>query len=262
MKTVLFCGGQGMRLREYSDKVPKPLVPVGRQPIMWNLMRYYAHYGHEDFVLALGHGGQQIKEFFLNYNEAMSNDFVLHGGNRDVNLLNTDIASWRITFLDTGQSSNIGQRLLNVKDHVKDEEFFFANYSDGLSNLDLDSYLEWFKKQDKVASFISVTVPHVFHVVESQDDGSVQSIECMNVSKLRINGGFFIFRKEIYDYINPGEELVMEPFSRLIERDLLVTHKHDGFWRSMDTFKDKQSLDELQAEGNAPWEVWKQGTRD
>src|ERR1700710_2520165 len=124
MKVVLFCGGQGLRLRDYSETVPKPMVPIGYRPIMWHLMKYYAHHGHKDFILCLGHKADVIKDYFLNYNEAVTNDFVLRKGGRDVELLGTDIDSWSITFVDTGIDSNIGQRLLRVRRHLEGEEMF------------------------------------------------------------------------------------------------------------------------------------------
>jgi glucose-1-phosphate cytidylyltransferase len=133
MKVVLFCGGLGMRLREYSDKVPKPMVPIGYRPIIWNIMKYYAHFGHKDFILCLGHKADTIKNYFVNYDETISNDFVFTKGGKDIEMLNTDIDDWRITFVDTGINSNIGMRLMKVKEHLKGEEMFLANYSDGRS---------------------------------------------------------------------------------------------------------------------------------
>ena len=138
MKVVLFCGGQGMRMREFSETIPKPMVPIGYRPIMWHLMRYYAHFGHKDFILCLGYRGDSIKEYFLNYKEWLSNDFVLSGGGADVQLLSSDIDDWRITFVDTGTHSNIGERLRAVRPHLEGEEIFLANYSDGLTDAPLD----------------------------------------------------------------------------------------------------------------------------
>src|SRR5574341_155527 len=131
MKVVLFCGGLGMRLREYSEAVPKPMVPVGYRPIVWHLMRYYAHYGHKDFILCLGYKADAIKNYFLQYDETVSNDFVLSQGGGKVELLGSDISDWKITFVDTGLTTNIGQRLRAVEKHLKDEEVFLANYADG-----------------------------------------------------------------------------------------------------------------------------------
>jgi len=137
MKVVIFCGGLGMRLREYSESIPKPMVPVGYRPILWHLMRYYAHYGHKEFILCLGYKADSIKKYFLDYDETVSNDFVMSNGGRTVDLLASDIQDWQITFVDTGINSSIGERLKAVERHVAGEEEFLANYSDGLTDLAL-----------------------------------------------------------------------------------------------------------------------------
>jgi glucose-1-phosphate cytidylyltransferase len=257
MKVVLFCGGLGMRLREYSDSIPKPMVEIGYRPILWHLMKYYAHYGHKDFILCLGYRGDVIKKYFVNYDECVSNDFVLTKGGRDVRLLNSDIADWRITFIETGPHANIGQRLSAVREHLDGEEMFLANYADGLSDLHFPDYLARFEASGKTAVFLSVRPTQSFHVVRVEGESTVGSISPIENSGLWINGGFFIFRKDIFRYIGAGEDLVQEPFHRLIEAGQIMTHKHPGFWMAMDTFKDKQFLDDLVAKDNVPWEVWK-----
>jgi len=257
MKVVLFCGGQGMRLREFSENIPKPLVEVGSRPILWHLMKYYAHFGHKDFILCLGYGANAIKNYFLKYDECVSNDFVLSEGGRNVRLLKTDIHDWRITFVDTGLHSSIGQRLRAVAAHLDGEEEFLANYADGLADLDLDLYLDFFHTRGKVACFLSVAAPHSFHLVESDADNQVLRLEAVGRSVVRINGGFFVFRRDILDYIQDGEDLVLEPFDRLIGKRELLAYPFDGFWRNMDTFKDKQHLDDLVAAGRTPWQVWR-----
>jgi glucose-1-phosphate cytidylyltransferase len=257
MKVVLFCGGLGTRLREHSDTIPKPLVNVGTRPIIWHLMRYYAHYGHKDFILCLGYRGDLIREYFLNYNEALTNDFVLTNGGRTVELMSRDLDDWRITFVDTGLHSNIGQRLLRARKYIEGEEMFLANYSDGVSNLPLDKMIADFQGSKAVATFASVNSPQTFHTVRSAPDGTVTEMAALNEGGLWINGGYFVLRRQIFDYINEGEELVGKPFERLMQKQLLVTHRHDGFWQAMDTFKDKITLDRLEAQGNCPWMVWK-----
>jgi glucose-1-phosphate cytidylyltransferase len=259
MKVVLFCGGFGMRLRDYSDQIPKPLVEVGSRPILWHLMKYYAHYGHKDFILCLGHGAQAIKNYFLKYDECTSNDFVYSKGGKQLDLLSRDIDEWRITFVDTGLKSTIGERLRQVRPHLQGEEMFLANYADGLSDLDLGSYVQSFQKRGKLACFLSVPAPHTFHIVHSDGDEHVTKLEHVARSPVRINGGFFALRSEIFDYMNPGEELVIEPFARLIERRELIAVPYDGFWQNMDTFKDKIQLDDMVSHGHAPWLVWKTG---
>jgi glucose-1-phosphate cytidylyltransferase len=256
MKVVLFCGGLGLRLREYSDSIPKPLVPVGPQPVLWNVMRYYAHYGHKDFILCLGHQGEAIKRFFLEYNEAMANDFTMSEGGTAIDLHQSDIHDWKITFADTGLKSNIGERLKRVEKHLEGEDVFLANYSDGLTNLPLDDYLSFARQHDRVACFVSVKPATSFHVVESNPGGLVTNISAGSESA-RINCGYFVLKREIFDYMEQGDELVVEPFHRLIDKKQLVTYKYDGFWECMDTFKDKQQLDDMYARGDTPWAIWK-----
>jgi glucose-1-phosphate cytidylyltransferase len=259
MKVVLFCGGLGMRLRDYSETIPKPMVNIGYRPILWYVMKYYAHYGHKDFILCLGYRADFIKNYFLDYNECASNDFVLSAGGKNVQLANSDIHDWRITFADTGVNSNIGQRLKAVERYLEGEEEFLANYSDGLTDLPLPEQLEHFHRSEKIASFLCVRPNLSYHMVSVEEgNGSlVSGIHAINNGSVRINGGYFIFKKRIFDYIREREELVSEPFQRLVHEEQLVGYKYDGFWAGMDTFKDKQQLESLWDTGAAPWEVWK-----
>ena len=261
MKVVLFCGGLGMRLREYSESIPKPMVQIGYRPILWHVMKYYAHHGHNDFVLCLGHKADVVKRYFVNYEECISNDFILTNAGRDLKLLSSDIQDWKITFADTGLNSNIGQRLLSVKKYLSEEDVFFANYADGLTDCRLTDYLNLFLQSGKIGAFISIKPTQSFHVVTFQNGQELAGIRPIRDSDIWLNGGYFIFRKEIFEYIKEGEELVNEPFRRLIDEDQLMTLKHEGFWVAMDTFKDKQFLDDLVAQDKAPWEVWKNGDR-
>ena len=257
MKVVLFCGGLGTRLKEFSDTIPKPMVPIGYRPVIWHVMRYYAHYGHKDFILCLGHKGNVIKEYFLNYNECMSNDFTLSNGGRDIKLFQRDISDWKISFVDTGQMSNIGQRLVAVRDHLDGEETFLANYSDGLTDMDLDRQLAHFHQRDSVGSLLLVRPNNQsFHFAQLRDDEQVSRITPIQNTELWINGGFFILRQSIFDYIEAGEELVQEPFMRLTDEGRLRGFRHSGFWCCMDTFKDKRLLDDMYTRGDRPWEVW------
>jgi glucose-1-phosphate cytidylyltransferase len=258
MKVVLFCGGLGLRIRDAED-IPKPMVQIGYRPILWHVMKYYAHFGHKDFILCLGHRAEAVKSYFLNYNECTSNDFVLSAGAKNIKLLNSDIQDWNITFADTGISSNIGQRLKKVQKYLEGEEEFLANYSDGLTDLSLTQQMDHFRREDKVASFLCVRPNLSYHLVSLQRgaDSLVSEIHAINNGSVRINGGFFIFKKQIFDYMRDKEELVMEPFQRLVAEKQLIGYPYDGFWASMDTFKDKQQLEGLCAGGAAPWEVWK-----
>jgi glucose-1-phosphate cytidylyltransferase len=259
MKVVLFCGGQGMRIREYSDQVPKPMVPIGYRPILWHVMKYYAHYGHKDFILCLGYKADVIKRYFRSYDETVSNDFVLSGGGQSVELLSSDIQDWRITFVDTGMGSNIGERLMAVRRHLEGEEYFLANYADGLTDCPLDRMVDYAKAQGAVASCLCVRPSATFHAVRLGADQRILSIQDLRNTGLRLNGGYFVLRRDIFEYMQPGEELVFEPFRRLIETGELVGYPYDGFWMTMDTFKEKQQLDELYASGAAPWKVWDNG---
>jgi glucose-1-phosphate cytidylyltransferase len=246
-----------MRIRD-SENLPKPMVPIGYRPLLWHVMKYYAHYGHKDFILCLGHRADAIKNYFLNYNECVSNDFVLTAGGKNLELLSSDIHDWRITFAYTGISSNIGQRLKAVQKHLEGEEGFLANYSDGLTDLPLPEQLDHFRAQGKVASFLCVRPNLTYHMVSLQESTSlVQNIYNIGTDGARVNGGYFIFRKDIFEYMRDGEELVEEPFHRLVREQQLTGYAYDGFWASMDTFKDKQHLDTLYSTGAAPWEVWK-----
>lgn len=261
MKVVLFCGGLGTRLKEYSETIPKPMVEIGYRPIMWNLMRYYAHYGHKDFILCLGYRADLIKQYFLNYHECTSNNFVLSEGGRKIHLYDNDIEDWTITFVDTGLNANIGQRFMAVKPYLEGEEIFMANYADGLADLDLDLYLDHFYTHNKIASFLAVQPSQSFHVVSVGEDSHVNKIESAGNSGLWINGGYFIFKQEIFDYIQYGEELVLEPFHRLIAKNQLIAYRNHGFWACMDTLKEKLMFDEMYATGNTPWAVWESASK-
>ncbi|MCB9134322.1 MAG: glucose-1-phosphate cytidylyltransferase [Anaerolineales bacterium] len=256
MKVVLFCGGLGTRLKEYSETIPKPMVDIGYRPIMWHLMRYYAHYGHKDFILCLGYGATVIKNYFINYHETLSNDFTLSKGGTEITLHNHDISDWTITFVDTGINANIGQRMMAVQKHLDGEEAFMANYTDGLADLNLNAYVDHFNQHGKVASFLSVRPSQSFHIVHADQNGEVNEIQPVWEADFWINGGFFIFRKEIFSYMRPGEELVIEPFRRLIAANELVSYRNPSFWACMDTYKEKKLFDDMYARGEMPWAVW------
>ncbi|HED36478.1 MAG TPA: glucose-1-phosphate cytidylyltransferase [Gammaproteobacteria bacterium] len=256
MKVVLFCGGLGTRLREHSETIPKPLVSIGHRPIIWYLMKYYAYYGHKEFILCLGYKGNAIKEYFLNYKETDSNDFILSEGGEKIELLGKDFPDWKITFADTGQSSNIGQRLKAVQKYIGDDEYFLANYSDGLSDVNLEELVEHAKEKDSIASFVIVRPPHSFHSVKSTENGMVLEIKGVEEDDYWVNGGFFVLKNEIFDYIQDGEELVEEPFQRLVKKNKLYAKKFEGFWAAMDTLKDKKRLDSIYQSGVLPWMVW------
>jgi glucose-1-phosphate cytidylyltransferase len=260
MKVVLFCGGLGMRLREFSESIPKPMVTIGYRPILWQVMKYYAHFGHKEFILCLGAKSDVIKDYFLNYSECVSNDFVLSSGGSQINLLNSDIHDWKITFVDTGASANIGQRLKAVQKHLAGEKVFLANYADGLTDLPLPKLIDYFHARQAIAVFVSVKPPQSWHAVNMDAEGVVQTVRIVNEADVWMNGGYFVLGQEIFDHLQEGEDLVGEPFQRLIDRKKLCAFKYEGFWGCMDTFKEKQRLDDMYARGETPWEVWKHET--
>lgn len=254
MKVVLFCGGQGTRLRDYSSEIPKPMVPIGYRPVLWHVMKYYAAHGHKEFILCLGYKADVIKNYFLNYDESVTNDFVLENGGRDIKLLHSDIEDWRITFVDTGMTTTIAQRLVQVKPHLEGEDVFLANYSDGLTDYPLANLIKEHQCSGAVASFLCIKPYHSFHVVKTfGGNGWVSKIESTTEADFWVNGGYFVLNKEIFDYIDEGEELVNEPFQKLIKEEKLLAHKYTGFWGCMDTFKEKQMLDDLFESEDAPW---------
>lgn len=253
MKVVLFCGGLGTRIREYSDAIPKPMIPVGQYPILWHIMQYYSHYGHCDFVLCLGYKANVVREYFLGSRHTIYSDCVLSDFGRKVEVLGEKQPDWRIALVDTGVWRNIGQRLVAVKHMVEGEEMFLANYSDGLCDAPLPDMIETFKKSGKIACFIAVRPPFNFHLADFDDHGTLRRFRSNQESEIWINGGYFIFRKEIFDFIRDGEELVLEPFNRLIEAGQLLGYKYEGFWRAMDTLRDRQTLEELMERGEMPW---------
>jgi glucose-1-phosphate cytidylyltransferase len=260
VKVVIFCGGMGVRMGEETQRIPKPMIAVGGRPILWHIMKWYASWGHDDFVLCLGYKGEYIKDYFLNYNEALSNDFVLTNGGRDVELLGSDISNWRIAFVDTGTHSTIAERLLAVRSHLEGEEYFLATYGDGLTDAPLPDMIERLRASDRTALFISVRPVYNAHVIHADEDGVVRSVENMEYADVWINGGFMVLRQSVFDFINPGEELVVEPFRRMIEAGELLAFRYEGFWEPMDTIKDKQRLDSLAESGSAPWRQAGQAT--
>ena len=255
MKVVLFCGGLGTRIREYSEAIPKPMITIGHQPILWHVMQYYSQYGHRDFILCLGYKANVVKDYFLNYKQATNSDCTVSQFGKQVELLGEQPADWRVSLVDTGIWRNIGQRLVAVRHLVQDEEIFLANYSDGLTDAPLLDMINRFKKSGKIACFIAIHPPITFHMAEFDENGVVRRMSASQDSEIWINGGYFIFRKEIFDYIQEGDELVVQPFKRLIERRELMAYRYEGFWRAMDTLRDRQVLEEMIERGDAPWQL-------
>jgi len=260
MKVVLFCGGLGTRLRDVPGGMPKPMVNIGVRPILWHMMKYYAHYGHKEFILCLGHKADVIKSFFLNYDQCLSSDFTIANGQKALHAAESDIGDWSITCVDTGLRSNVGQRLKAVEKYLKDDEYFLANYADALTDMHLPDEIDYLKKSGKVGCFVCVKPSQSFSVVSLGDKDSVAKIDFVRQTDLLINGGYFVFRREIFEYMKQGEELVVEPFRRLIDEKKLLGYRYEKFWYCMDTFKEQQELNDMFERGNAPWAVWKNGT--
>lgn len=256
MKVVIFCGGQGLRMREASEVAPKPMIPIGSRPVLWHVMKYYAHFGFTDFVLCLGYRAEAIKHFFLSYNEAMANDFVMSSGGTNVRLLKTDIHDWTITFVDTGLHASIGERLRAVRHLLDDDEIFLANYGDTVTDADLPAMITRVEEEDVTASFLAVKPNYSFHVASIKPNGRVHAMRDVTRSDIWINGGYFILRREFLDELRPGEDLIEEPMQRLLARDQVLGQRHEGFWAPMDTLKDKQWLESLHENGIAPWQLW------
>ena len=250
-----------MRLRGYSEVVPKPMVNVGNRPILWHIMKYYAHFGHKEFILCLGWQAEVIKDFFVKYNETVSNNFVLSKGGKNIDLLSSDIEDWKITFVDTGMSASIAQRMRRVESYLDDDETFMANYADGVCDVDLNELVDFHQRNDAIGSFVTVRPSSSFHVVDSDMDGRVQQIEEVRETNTWMNGGFFVFDRSVFNYIQDGEELVDQPFTRLMDENRLFAMKYPGFWSCMDTYKEKQALDEMFVTGKAPWMIWNQPER-
>ena len=204
MKVVIFCGGQGLRMREASEVAPKPMIQVGNRPILWHVMKYYAHFGFKEFVLCLGYKAEVIKQFFLTYNEALANDFVLSDGGANVHLLKTDIHDWKINFVDTGLRSSIGERLRAVRHLLRDDEMFLANYGDTLTDANLPAMIERTKEAGVSASFLAVHPNYSFHVVDMTESGRVHGLQDVTRSDIWLNGGYFVMRSDFLDDMRPG----------------------------------------------------------
>jgi glucose-1-phosphate cytidylyltransferase len=258
MKVVLFCGGLGMRMRDGVTNAPKPMAMIGDRPLMWHVMRYYAHFGHTDFILCLGYGASYVKDFFLNYDETRSNDFVLEGGGdgRQVKLFKTDISAWRITFVDTGLNSAIGERLRRVRKFVDGEPMFLANYADVFTDASLPDMIERFEASSAVASLLAVPPQSSHHVVDVGEDGLITQVTPVRDLRQWENGGYFVLRPEIFDYLNEGEDLVGDALPRLIARRRVLAYPHKGYWSPADTVKERAQLEEMYHRGDCPWMIW------
>lgn len=258
---MILCGGKGTRIRGVADDLPKPMIPVGEYPIVWHIMKSYAHYGHKDFVLLLGYKGWEIKDFFLNY-RARLNDFTLDLGSRDsITFHNVhDEADWRITLAETGQETLTGSRLRRAQAYIGDDENFMLTYGDGVGDIDIDKLVAFHKSHGKILTVSGVRPPGRFGEIDARDGMVSEFNEKPQASGGRISGGFFVCRRELFDYLPQGRDdvtLEAEPMRQLARDGQMMMYEHDGFWQCMDTFRDFQLLNGLFEDGAAPWVKWR-----
>jgi glucose-1-phosphate cytidylyltransferase len=249
-----------MRMRDGVSDLPKPMHQVGPRPLIWHVMRYYAHFGYTDFVLCLGYGAHHIKDFFLNYDETASNDFVLHRG--EVELLARDIQDWNITFVHTGLDSPIGERLRRVRSLVEGEEMFLANYADVLTDAPLDDMVAKFRASDAVGGLMAVPPQSAFHCVDVGEDGVIESISSLQQLPLWENGGYLMFRPEVFDHLTEGCDLIEDVCAPLAKQGRMLAYRYRGFWQPADTVKERTALEAAYQGGTRPWMLWEAPDRD
>jgi len=261
MKTVILCGGRGTRIRDVSDNIPKPMVPIGESPILLHLMKYYAHWGHRDFVLCLGYLGDAIRDFFLNYDVHTQDITVALKTQKQVLYhAKNDDAHWRVTMAETGLDTMTGGRIKRIQKYVAGEENFLLTYGDGLGTIDIKRLIAFHQSHGKILTVSGVRPPSRFGELRMNVKGLVTSFnEKPQVSQGRISGGFFVCRKDIFKYLNDRADLVFEkePIERMVRAKQVMVYKHDGFWQPMDTYRDYQYLNSLVEKNQAPWIVWK-----
>lgn len=256
MKTVILCGGRGTRLGEHGVSVPKALFPIGGKPIIWHLLKIYSSYDIKDFVLCLGYLGDEIKRYFVEQSW-LSEDFTLEGAERIIQSTNhQEQHDWRITFAETGLDTNTGGRLKKVEKYLADEEDFCVTYGDGLSNVDIKSLIEYHKAHGKIATLTAVNPNSSFGLLKLDGDNTIT--EFVEKPRLQdwINGGFFVFNRRIFDYLDENCILEREPFERLAREKQLVAYKHTDFWKCMDTYKDNIEFNQLWESGKPDWKIW------
>ena len=246
-----------MRMRADNQSLPKPMMPIGSRPVLWHVMRYYAHFGHTEFVLCLGYGAQAVKDYFLDYRETASNDFVLTKGGNHVEMLDTDISDWTITFIDTGMDTAIGERLRRVRPYLEGDEMFLANYGDVLTDAPMNDLVDEFAATDAVAQFLAVKPQDSFHVVDISDDGRVTGLVPVADMSMCINGGYFVLRQGIFDYLEEGDDLVMDGCVRASRDGKCLAVRYPGFWAPMDTLKERTALENQYKQGVSPWALWR-----
>lgn len=258
MRVVVFSGGAPLQLTADGQPTPKPMVRLGQQPVLWHVMRIHAGCGMDDFVLCLGRGADQIKRYFLDYEEALSNDFVLTGATREVRLLGRDMDRWRITFADTGKQAPVLHRLRAVRELMEDEELFAASYGDVLTDAPLDEYLADFRQRDEMAAVLAVRPPGPAGLLDLAPEGVVDGVHSLAQDGGWMAGGYFFFRGGIFDEL-VDDSMLEGLLPRLAAKGQLRAYRHDGFWSGMDSLRDVQQLHDLVQSGRAPWDPRNRG---
>ncbi|MBV8515763.1 MAG: glucose-1-phosphate cytidylyltransferase [Acidobacteria bacterium] len=259
MKAVILCGGQGTRIRDANELLPKPMLPIGNRPIVWHIMKSYSAAGIDDFVLCLGYKGWLIKEFFLNYKAVMSDITVHLGQDRPPDFRGRGEEKWNVTLVDTGELTQTGGRVAAVRRYVDSDEPFCLTYGDGVADLDIPKLLEFHRSHGKIATVTAVRPPGRFGEIGMQQSVVHEFNEKPQASGGFINGGFFVFDgRRIWDYLgdDPGVLLEKEPMQSLAAAGELMGFAHTGFWQPMDTLREYNLLNDLWAGGNAPWKTW------
>jgi glucose-1-phosphate cytidylyltransferase len=258
MKVVILCGGYGTRIRDVADKIPKPMIPIGRFPILWHIMKYYASYGHRDFILCLGYKSSVIKDFFLNY-EAHTKDFTIELGRKDTLTFHNDHeeSDWRVTLADTGLEAMTGARIKRIQKYVGDDAFMLT-YGDGVGDIDLNLLQAFHLGHGRTLTVTGVRPPGRFGELVHSDGVITEFNEKPQATGGRISGGFFVATPKVFDYLNDDDGLVFEqqPMRGLVTDRQLMVFEHDGFWQPMDTSREYQLLNSLYERGEAPWVRW------
>lgn len=260
MKVVILCGGRGTRLREETEFRPKPMVPVGKQPILWHIMKYYAHFGHKEFILCLGYKGEMIKDYFRNYLWNTCDVSLCLGRQPRIQFHDRHAEEdWTVTLADTGEDSMTAYRLKLIQRFIAKGETFLFTYGDGLSNIDINASIESHRKAKKVCTISAVHPSGRFGALKVEEDGSIHTfVEKPQAEHDYVNGGYMIGDYRLFRYLNddPGVMFEREPIAHLVRDGQLHSYKHEGFWQPMDTYQEMQYLNRLWAEGKAPWKVW------
>lgn len=259
MKVVILCGGFGTRIRDVADDIPKPMIPIGNLPIVWHIMKSYSAAGHKEFVLCLGYKSHAVKQFFLNY-DIFAEDFTIKLGAEKQVTYHGEARhdDWSVTLAETGLNAMTGARIKRIKKYLGDDENFLLTYGDGVSDVDLDALLAFHKSHGKILTVTGVHPPGRFGEIEHAN-GQVQGFnEKSQTTSGMISGGYFVCRREIFDYLDDREDLVFEvgPVRALVAAGEMMVHEHHGFWQCMDTYRDWSLLRDLWDSGKAPWKSW------